>query len=134
MSGDPNRMDFLSTSPGTDASGDVRRQHLALTSTGELDLSSTGLREPLTDWVQNHVLLRHVAGLKLSYFGASLDGVRDWRPNWLHGAAPPELIEIQVSFPAGDRRTWPDLIVRPGATVDTQCVLDPSTGGCRGRA
>jgi general secretion pathway protein J len=68
---------------------------------------------------RERVLLHDVAGLELAYFGAA--GSREppaWYSFWDGaGMRQPELIRLRVTFPAGDRRHWPDLVVRP--------MLDP---------
>lgn len=65
------------------------------------------------------ILLRDVTGLELAYFGAP--GARAppaWYSFWDAAVLRlPELIRLRVTFPAGDRRHWPDLVVRP--------MLDP---------
>lgn len=65
------------------------------------------------------ILLHDIAGLELAYFGAV--GATEppaWYSSWDGTVLRlPELIRLRVSFPAGDRRHWPDLVVRP--------MLDP---------
>ena len=134
VAGTPDHLDFLAPRVGAGSLGEVRRQHLELTAEGRLELSSTGLHAAASDAAETDVLLRHAASLQLSYFGAAApDGARTWRSAWSQSGAPPELIRVRVAFVPGDRRSWPELIARPGATVDSQCVLDPASGGCRGR-
>jgi general secretion pathway protein J len=134
LDGGADHLDFLSPPVGSGGLGEVRRQHLDLTPKGELELASTGLRASAPEPAHDHILLRHVSRLDLGYFGAATpDGARAWRSAWTQAGTPPELVRVRVGFALGDRRTWPELIVRPGATVDSQCVLDPSNGGCRGR-
>ncbi len=133
VTGTADHLDFLAPRIGAGSLGDVRRQHLKLTA-GRLELSSIGLHAATSDTPETDVLLRHAASLQLSYFGAAPpDGARAWRSAWSQSGAPPELIRVRVAFAPGDRRSWPELIARPGATVDSQCVLDPASGGCRGR-
>ena len=134
VAGGPNQLDFLAPRIGAGSLGEVRHQHLQLTAAGRLELSSTALRAGPSDAVETDVLLRRASSLELSYFGAGPpDGVRTWRSVWPQSGAPPELIRVRVAFAQGDLRSWPELIARPGATVDSQCVLDPASGGCRGR-
>ncbi len=64
--------------------------------------------------VEARVLLEDVAGLEISYFGRARP--RDapvWSKVWRSPAGLPELVQIRVTFWPGDRRRWPDLIVRP---------------------
>jgi hypothetical protein len=39
-----------------------------------------------------------------------------------------------VSFFEGERRQWPDLVIRPAPTVNVNCTLDPDTAQCFGDA
>ncbi len=134
MAGAADHLDFLAPQIGAGGLGEVRRQHLELTAAGRLELVTTGVRPAASDAGDTDVLLRHVTSLQLSYFGgAPPDGARVWRSGWAQSGAPPELIRIRLGFSPDDRRSWPELIARPGATVDSQCVLDPASGGCRGR-
>jgi general secretion pathway protein J len=55
-------------------------------------------------------LIRRVERLDLAYWGAaSPEEPAGWRAQW-DGAAIPELIRLRLSFAAGDRRRFPDLI------------------------
>lgn len=108
---------------------------LSLSTTDELVLSSTSEiareRDPPRD---DRVLLKGVERVELGYFGvAPPDGVARWRDRWYHRPTPPPLIRVRVLFKAGDRRVWPDLMVHPVATRDTQCVLNSVSGRCKGR-
>lgn len=57
-------------------------------------------------------LLEGAKGMEVSYFG-NPDRRREltWLEDWPEGRALPLLISIKVSFPAGDPRIWPELIV-----------------------
>lgn len=78
-------------------------------------------------------LLADVARLDIAYFGAAPpDGQRRWRPRWSQRPSLPELVRIRVEFPTGDRRLWPDLIIRPVTTINNACLIDRNTGRCRG--
>jgi general secretion pathway protein J len=79
------------------------------------------------------VLLTGVESLDLDYFGAAPPDNRPrWRNEWVERQQPPELIRIRVSFKQGDTRRWPELIVRPAATVNSSCRIDDFTGRCVG--
>lgn len=63
---------------------------------------------------EERVLLEGVAGIEFAYYGrfdANLP--RDWLDHWDGNFGLPQLIRVRVSFPAGDRRRWPDLVVAP---------------------
>jgi hypothetical protein len=40
---------------------------------------------------------------------------------------------VRLTFEPGDARQWPDLIIRPQATIDVDCKLNPITHHCNGR-
>jgi general secretion pathway protein J len=80
------------------------------------------------------VLLANVQAVELSYFGKGRsDRQAVWRDRWTGEPRLPELVRIEVSFPSGDRRIWPTLIVAPRIGADVGCVYDPLTKRCRGR-
>ena len=59
-------------------------------------------------------LLDGVESMTLSYFGASRDGGDpDWHDQAEMAAGLPDLIRLRVTFPAGDDRLWPELVVAP---------------------
>lgn len=77
------------------------------------------------------VLLRNVAGMSISYFGEDpYSGDRRWQNRWYDRAQPPDLIRIRIAFHPGDRRFWPDLIIRPRTTSNLVCRIDPRSGRC----
>jgi len=77
-------------------------------------------------------LMRNVRGLNIAYYGEDeLGQGRMWQTRWIARAQAPDLVRIRVLFPAGDARVWPDLVVRPRATTNTACRIDPLTARCR---
>jgi hypothetical protein len=46
----------------------------------------------------------------------------------------PELVRIRVGFAPGDRRVWPDLIIRPAVTIDGTCRVNRTARQCRADA
>ncbi len=59
-------------------------------------------------------LLDDVESMTLSYFGASRDGADpDWHDAAEWSAGLPDLVRLRVTFPAGDDRHWPELVVAP---------------------
>ena len=115
-----------------DALADYR---LSMSTGSELVLSATSDIAPeKTPARDDRVLLRNVARVDFAYFGASPpDNLRRWRDEWYNRPTAPELVRLRIAFAPGDPRVWPDLLVRPAATVDTQCVLNARTGQCKGR-
>lgn len=57
-------------------------------------------------------LLRGVAGLEFSYWGAEDGGPPSWRAGW-SGPRPPRLVRVRLRFPPGDPRRFPDLVAAP---------------------
>ena len=56
-------------------------------------------------------LIRGVERLEFAYWGtASPDQPAGWQDQ---SGSPPELIRVRLTFPKGDRRRWPDLVVAP---------------------
>jgi general secretion pathway protein J len=77
-------------------------------------------------------LIGNVTRLDIAYFGAAPpDNQRRWRSQWQDRPNLPELVRLRVTFGPGDRRVWPELIVRPQTTVTTACQLDRVSGECR---
>src|SRR5262245_45924092 len=63
---------------------------------------------------EERVLLEGFAGMELAYYGRFDSNLPpDWLDHWDGNFGLPELIRVRVSFPAGDRRRWPDLLVAP---------------------
>ena len=130
---------FTALPVDADRPAPMRRFRLALTD-GELVLESREDQAHATDAATDtdaaarRVLLGGVAELRIDYYGAEAPGgAPGWRESWSHEPAPPELVRIRLKFPDGDRRIWPALIVRPAASVDALCTVDPVTSRCRGR-
>jgi general secretion pathway protein J len=60
------------------------------------------------------VLLERIAGLRLAYRGADGPGLLPaWTGSWRGREKLPRLVRVEVSFPAGDERLWPPLVVAP---------------------
>lgn len=128
LDGDAERFTFASAPPAGETPGPTRPVQLSLTRSGELQLAPVDKETDET----SEVLLKGASALEIGYYDGGAAG--GWREAWDRRPAPPQLVRVRVAFPAGDRRVWPELIVRPAATVDVQCVVDGDTGLCRGRA
>jgi general secretion pathway protein J len=135
FTGTADTVEFLAPPPATLGPGALRRTTLQVGADGNLILSSTNsLWRKIARPPQDEVLLRDVQSLEVAYFGeAPPEGRHRWQSQWRHRPVPPDLVRIRVRFAAGDGRWWPDLMIRPMATIDSDCVLDVKTGGCRGR-
>jgi general secretion pathway protein J len=63
------------------------------------------------------VLVDHLANAEFSYFGASDEEVKPrWRDRWQNASKLPLLIRLEIRFPPGDRRRWPEFVVAPAIT------------------
>ncbi len=133
--GGPERMTFLANPPEAERPGALRRYTLGLNTRGQLVLLSVSdvARRGTRPSVQ--VLVEGVRRFDIAYFGAAQpDNSRAWRPEWQAEAALPEVIRVRVEFEPGDPRRWPDLIIRPRTTIDSECLLNPISHNCKGRA
>jgi type II secretory pathway pseudopilin PulG len=133
--GEQNTLTFLAPRADSAGPGALRRYTLSLTPSGDLVLSSISDIAADRNTAPDRVVLIHdVESLSFAYFGvAPPDNTAQWRFRWQQRAQTPQLIRVRVSFAGGDRRWWPDLLVKPFATIDSLCLLDAQTGSCRGR-
>lgn len=107
------------------ASGD-----LLLLQADSLDATVSLDTRTMNGWVPMN-LVSGTASLTIDYFGRdpASPGQR-WQKTWFARSTPPALVRVRISFPSGDNRRWPDLVVRPRATVSTVCRIDAVTGDC----
>ncbi len=69
---------------------------------------------PETEDETETVLLEGISSAAFSYYGAiGADDEPEWRDGWEDAPSPPLLVRLDVTFPEGDRRYWPELVVRP---------------------
>jgi prepilin-type N-terminal cleavage/methylation domain-containing protein len=77
------------------------------------------------------VLIERVASVRWSYLGAARGARRpEWQTRWEQRKVP-ALIRLEVAFPEGDSRTWPELLVATRVTDDAQCEFDVVAQACR---
>jgi general secretion pathway protein J len=63
------------------------------------------------------VLVENIAAVSFGYFGAAQEGGdSQWRDRWEDSPGLPQLVRIDVTFPDGDKRVWPELVVAPMVT------------------
>ena len=130
-----NQLTFYATAPRNNASAALRRYTISVTAAGDLILSSRDsvfglLPDAMVPPPLIEVLLHGVQSIDIAYFEVG----HGWQRSWQMRSHPPALVRLQLRFPLGDHRWWPDLIVHPIATVDRQCVLSISMHGCMGRS
>jgi general secretion pathway protein J len=56
-----------------------------------------------------------------------------WQSAWADSAVLPALVQLQVTFPPGDRRRWPQLIVDSRIDANARCEFDVIARTCRRR-
>lgn len=82
---------------------------------------------------RSEILLGGVANVTFSYLPKVTYGEAPWADHWDSAEALPSAIKVNVEFPQGDQRVWPELLIVPRIDVDVGCVLDDLTKRCRGR-
>jgi general secretion pathway protein J len=132
--GESSSMTFIAPPRDAQSPSALRRYKIWLSPQGELMLSSVStVSANPTVADENLVLLVGVQALDLAYFGPDSKGNPGWSLQWSKQAMVPNLIRVHVAFGRGDSRVWPDLLVKPRVTIDSECVFNPATGHCRGR-
>jgi general secretion pathway protein J len=131
-------VDFVAPAPDRDAPDALRRYRLARDAAGNLTLFSLSTLDARVDahalstagW-QPEPLMAGIARLEIRYWGrdpiAPTARSTAWQADWTRRTALPMLVMIRVSFPDGDRRAWPDLVIHPRAAVPEAC---PETMPC----
>jgi general secretion pathway protein J len=125
------------TAPAPDSQGPDALHHYQLYLAPNGDLTLESISDLALDQSQGGdklVLLHGVTNLDLAYFAAAGSGPAQWLSHWEQRATLPRLVRIRLGFAPRDRRQWPDLIIRPAATLDSACAIDANTGRCRGRS
>ncbi|OYW45793.1 MAG: hypothetical protein B7Z08_00105 [Sphingomonadales bacterium 32-68-7] len=139
LRGDEQGLSFYAPPLHQDAPGQLHAFRLLRMATGDLVLFSApsltndvAISYPsLVGWKPTR-LLAGVDELELAYMGPGpTRGARLWQRVWYDQPQPPQLLRVRVRFPAGDTRTWPDLVVRPRVTANTACRIDNFTYRCR---
>jgi general secretion pathway protein J len=142
--GTPTALSFLATAPtAVQEAGRAKfvlsieqlDGHLALTLASQPELPSRSQDYPST----SITLLRGLASASLTYLSQDRGGQNRgqhsglWHDRWYAQAELPQLIRLDVAFPEGDPRWWPDFTIAPRLSVDVGCTHDPLTKNCRGR-
>jgi general secretion pathway protein J len=131
IDGDADHVDFIALPSDAERPAPMRRYRLSLGDRGQLMLSSP---DPAAGEPRSQPVLGGVREMQISYFGPASDGGSPaWQEDWSRRETPPELVRVRLSFAPGDPRSWPELIIRPAASVDTLCTIMAETGRCRGR-
>jgi general secretion pathway protein J len=134
--GTDSTMTFTAPPPESRSPGSLRQYMLSVSTAGDLVLTSRSdlwgyVPERMSGQRLSETLLHGVESIELAYFDSGPDG--GWLTVWRHRPAPPALVRIRVNFPPGDGRWWPDLIIRPLADIDADCIRSMETKRCAGR-
>lgn len=105
LAGTDRSLAFIAPPTHRDAPGAMIRFQLARSAAGDLALLGRAGERPL-------ILLAGIASIDIAY-DAQGSG-HGWRRSWT-ARDMPGLVRVRIAFPAGDARTWPDLIVHPRA-------------------
>ncbi len=128
--GDADSLTFLAPPPQAAQPAGRARITIAAARVGsETQLVMRAEPELATNGAWSAPLLRHIAGIALSYYGAN-----GWSPTWSGRTTMPSLIRLHVAFRRGDGRVWPDLIVAPQIAADAACLYDVAARRCGGRS
>jgi general secretion pathway protein J len=138
--GDAHGFNFTGPPLDRNAPDTLQRFRLLLSAAGDLMLYSAStldnridLNDPsLVGW-RGTRLIGNVAAIDLAYFGPDRFS-RDerWQAFWIQRQQAPALVRVRLRFASGDRRDWPDLVVRPRATINAACRIQRRTGRCEG--
>lgn len=136
--GDEGNFSFLAPPLARAEPDSLWRYRVVVTAAGDLILLTANSLDDRYDFTardgagwQPLTLLNNVRAVRINYFGERLTGFgSSWQVNWVQRPQPPALVRIRVSFRDGDRRQWPDLVIRPRATDNTACKIDLLSGRC----
>jgi prepilin-type N-terminal cleavage/methylation domain-containing protein len=93
-----------------------------------------GASSSAPEWVGEEILLEGIDRLEWEFFEMAGDAggtAPTWRSQWLDRRALPHLVRLSVTFPRGDARRWPALVIAPRITDDANCTFDVITQRCR---
>lgn len=135
FSGTPQQLDFLG--PALDMQG-PGLAHYDISLTQQNGKPAILLQSSYAEATQVPSLATNfatgLATLKIEYFGPPQDGApAEWQDHWMMRTRLPELVAIDITFPKGDRRSWPVLVIHPQVDADVTCEIDPNTHFCLGR-
>lgn len=137
FTGGPDRLSFTGPAPASLLAGGLAHIGLMAEPAADglrLELEAQPVRDSASRTTARDELLDGVAGLSFAYFGEDRpEDAPSWHDRWEGRRVLPRLVRIRLTFPSGDPRVWPDLVVAPRLSVDAGCVFDPQLRYCRGR-
>jgi len=117
FAGEPDRVIFIAPSPGHDEGesrlilgrNDARNRSNLELAWAPPPVLSAGERSA---GPQTAILVQGIASVEFGYYGAA-DPQRppQWWDKWDGTAGLPTLVRLRLTFPSGDERRWPDLII-----------------------
>lgn len=125
--GTPDALHFVGPAPAQSLPGGLYRMSIrADDQSGESRLVMSWWlfdpdeREPGAGEDENVVVLvENISDISFAFFGTADgddDGDSRWQDRWEDSLGLPRLVRVNVTFPEGDRRIWPELIVAPMVT------------------
>lgn len=137
--GEPGSLALLAPLPQAIAAGVTAEMRFYLEGEGashtlvlgwRLDLPSAANGEPLPE--NRVVLLDRVRRIGFAYFGSDTRGdAPGWHDSWSERTALPQLVRIDIERSDPALPAWPTLFATTAATINTDCIFEPLTGGCR---
>jgi general secretion pathway protein J len=90
-------------------------------------LDRNGLPSSADGTAPAEVLLANIESVEWAYAERPSEWLSEWVSRW----RPPTLVRLRVRFPDGDPRHWPDLLITPRITDDSNCQFDVVSQNCR---
>lgn len=138
--GKRDTLGFLARAPEVLGSGDMKWFTLFADDRNGEPALYIGMRSELRDIdsargrVKKTALFQHLKRLKFSYFGSIRpNNPPSWYDEWDGMKSLPHLVRVRLERNVGNRLDWPDLVVAPRITMDSSCIYDSVSRGCRGR-
>ena len=140
LQGTAEALDFFAPMPHSKGASAFYRYHLSLhNNSGIEDLTVVAFSDPSDNHSAEAApaiterLLTGVSALEISYLPRVTQSPNPatWVPTWSTRSELPALIRVRVSFPSGDTRLWPELLITPLVTADVGCRFDPVARACR---
>lgn len=80
-----------------------------------------------------HLLLDGMEEAEFTYRESGRDGAAVWSNDWRGRDRLPALVRLRVTFTAGRKAVWPDLLVAGRITTPPDCLPAERGPGCRNR-
>jgi general secretion pathway protein J len=141
LMGEKDRLEVTAPALAAEGSAGLYRFDIAIEGgkSGELVVrwaqDRNGTRKPDEKNVRREALVRGASSISISYLELVELGNGQiephWRDSWLDSSTLPALVRVVMTFPPGDKRRWPELVVAPRISTDANCVFDVVSQMCR---